>query len=186
MFIKNNKLLSEKELIERCMKNERSAQKQLFELYSAKMLGVCYRYVGDYDTANDMLQEGFIKVFYNLDKFRNEAGTFNAWIKTIMINHCLNHLKKEKRVQKIDLEETAEMTDNNPDALASMSTDLLMKCIAELPDSFRTILNLHAFEGYSYKEISELLSISEVNIRTQIFRARKQITERLNYLNQLS
>lgn len=186
MFVKNNKLIPEKELIERCMKNERTAQKQLFEMYSAKMLGVCYRYVGDYDTANDMLQEGFIKVFYNLDKFRNEAGSFNAWIKSIMINHCLNYLRKEKRIQKIELEETIDITDKNPDTLEFMSTDLLMKCVSELPDNLRTTLNLYAFEGYSYKEIAELLNMSEVNVRTLMFRARKNITEKLNHLNQLS
>lgn len=186
MFVKNNKLIQEKELIERCMKNERAAQKQLFEMYSGKMLGVCYRYVGDYDTANDMLQEGFIKVFYNLDKFRNEAGSFNAWIKSIMINHCLNYLRKEKRIQKIELEETVDITDNTPDTLESMSTDLLMKCVSELPDNLRTTLNLYAFEGYSYKEIAELLNMSEVNVRTVMFRARKQITEKLNHFNQLS
>lgn len=167
------------DLVKKCLANDKIAQKQLYETYAPKMLGVCYRYLSDYDTSHDIMQDGFIKVFENLSKFRNEGGLF-FWIKKIMINQCLNHLKKERKILKIEIEDAFEVYSDEPNMLQQLEVDLIIQSISKLPSTLKTVINLHALEGYEYNEISKMLEIEEVSVRSQVSRARKMLMEIIN------
>jgi len=172
------------ELVKNCLKNDQKAQKELYETYAPKMLGVCFRYINDYDIAHDTMQDVMIKVFQNLEKFRNEGGLY-TWIKTISINQCLGYLKKERKILKIEIEDAFEIQTNEPNMLQNMEVDFIMKSLAKLPTTLRTVMNLNALEGYEYHEISKMLDIEEVSVRSQISRARKLLTEIIK-LNKLA
>lgn len=172
----------EKDLVRECLKNNKNAQYELFNTYAKKMVGVCFRYVNDYDIANDLMQEGLIKVFKNLDKFRNDGG-LAPWIKRIMINECLNHIRKEKRLSKSSIEDYEHLPSEAYNSLQNLEIDFVLNAIAQLPPMLRTVMNLNAVESYSYPEISELLDIPEGTIRTYIFRARKILTEHFKIKN---
>lgn len=142
------------------------------------MLAVCFRYVNDYDAAHDLMQEGFIKVFQNLESYRAESP-LKAWIRKIMVNTCLVYLRKEKRFIKVDLEDVRESIENPFVIHDHLEFNLIMKSISRLPINMRTVLNLFAIDGYSYTEIANQLQLEEASVRSQISRARKQLLELL-------
>ncbi|MEG0993036.1 MAG: RNA polymerase sigma factor [Bacteroidales bacterium] len=169
--------MTETELIEKCRQKNPGAQKALYNLYARKMMGVCMRYTADVETARDLLQEGFVTVFTHLDSF-NGAGSFEGWIRRIMVNTALQYLRKAvlfTEVTDLTLYESSFSTDFS--VLDTLSAQDLMKIIESLPPGFRTVFNLYAIEGYNHQEIAQMLNISEGCSRSQYSRARKHLQQ---------
>jgi RNA polymerase sigma factor (sigma-70 family) len=165
-------------LINECLAENRIAQKRLYKMYAAKMLGVCYRYFRSKAEAEDALQEGFIKVFTHLKNYKGE-GSLEGWIRRIMVNTSLNQLKARHRFTESIVEnELEDHIDWSVDNDAEISE--IMEEIRQLSTGFRTIFNLYAIEGYSHREIGEMLGISEGTSRSQYSRARSVLMKRLS------
>ena len=165
------KTLAESELIQRCLNNEVLAQNELYRRFAGKMMGVCLRYAKNRDDAKDILQDGFVRVYINLKSFKGD-GSFEGWIKRIMINTAIKHYHKNlKFSNKIDIEAAYDVGfDNN--VLGKMAVSELMQLVQTLPDGYRTIFNLYIIEGYQHNEIAEMLGISEGTSKSQLARAR--------------
>lgn len=146
-------------------------QKLLYDLYSSKMYGVCLRYAENAEDANDVMQEGFIKVYRSLPKFRAE-GSFEGWIRRIFVNTSIEHYRK--KTKKYNITEVQENTieDNELSALDSLATKDILNIINELSPGYKQVFNLHVVEGYSHKEIAEILGITEGTSKSQLARAK--------------
>lgn len=161
----------EEELIKGCLKREPSAQKLLYDQYSSKMYGLCYRYVRDSMEAEDILVMAFMKVFDKIHQFKSE-GSFEGWIRRIVVNEALTYLRRNRAMY---LETDLEQADREPDydALSDqLEIEDLLRIIKELPTGYRIVFNLYAIDGYSHKEIAEQLGISENTSKSQLSRAR--------------
>ena len=174
--------MNELELSERCRQGDNRARKELYEQYAGRMLGVCLRYTGDRDTAQDLLHDGFIKIFSSFDKFtwRGE-GSLRAWMERVMVNTALQYLRKSDVIsQSTPLEEVPEDYEE-PDASAveMIPQAVLMRFIEELPAGYRTVFNLYTFEEKSHKEIAQLLGINEKSSASQLFRAKSVLAKRV-------
>lgn len=167
----------EYQLIQKCIAGENLAQKKLFNKYYSLMFGVCIRYANDREEAKEILQEGFIKIFRSLETFKFE-GTLINWMKKIMVNTAIDkYRKKSNEPVQIPLEDTNNETDLNEDIYAKLSKEDLLNCISKLPAGYKTIFNLYVIEGYSHKEISEKLGISEGTSKSQLFKAKLSLQE---------
>ena len=161
----------EDELIKGCLRRDSSAQKLLYDTYSSKMYGLCYRYVKDSMEAEDVLVTAFMKVFDKIQQFKSE-GSFEGWIRRIVVNEALTYLRRHRSMY---LETELEQADREPDynALSDhLEAEDLLKMIQELPTGYRIVFNLYAIDGYSHKEIAEQLGISENTSKSQLSRAR--------------
>ena len=159
-------------LYQQCIAGEPKAQEALFNLYAPKMLGVCFRYTRSIMEAEDVLQEGFIKVFKYLNSFKNE-GSLEGWIRKIMVNTSLNHIKKNKHIaEELEIEKAIGLEADHDTAIQNYDSKLIMEALQALPDGYRVILNLFAIEGYSHKEIADSLGIAESTSRSQFLRAK--------------
>lgn len=168
----------EEELLKGCLKRDRSAQKRLYETYSSKMYGLCYRYVKDSMEAEDILVTAFMKVFDKIEQFKNE-GSFEGWIRRIVVNEALTHLRRNRSMY---LETELEQADREPDYNKlgdHLEAEDLMNMIQELPTGYRIVFNLYAIDGYSHKEIAEQLGISENTSKSQLSRARTYLQKML-------
>ncbi len=166
------------QLIERCRDYDRKAQHDLYERFSSKMLAVCIRYVKSKEEAEEVLMNGFIKVFNKINDF-NDEGSFEGWIRRIMVNESLNHIRYKKNLF-VEREDEGEWSEPQHTPLESQeTTTALMQMIDELPMGYRTVFNLFAIEGYGHKEIADMLEIDEKTSRSQLSRARKQLQERI-------
>lgn len=169
----------EASLIQACIQQNRAAQKKLYELYSPKMLGVCYRYAHNTEEAQDMLQEGFIRAFQKLDTFRFQ-GSFEGWLRRIIVNTAINILRKYQNLKyECEIEAADYVPAASSDAIASMYTREVIEMVRDLPHGYRTVLNLYAIEGYSHKEIADMLGINESSSRSQYTRAKALLARRL-------
>ena len=165
--------MTEKELIDNCRKNNPIAQRALYDKYARKMMAVCLRYGRDYDTAQDLMQEGFIKVFTAIDSYTGN-GSFEGWIRRIFINTALEYLRRNDILREtVDIDDSEPMQEIDYSTVEQMSADELMELVAELPTGFRTVFNLFVVEGYNHKEIGEMLGITESTSRSQLTRAKK-------------
>ncbi|HIX86036.1 MAG TPA: sigma-70 family RNA polymerase sigma factor [Candidatus Parabacteroides intestinigallinarum] len=174
--------MNEQQLIEGCRKGDRRAQKELYDTYSRKMMGVCLRYVDDRETARDLLQDGFVKVFTGLDSYAG-SGSFEGWMRRIFVNCALEYLRRSDVLREAtDLENTAELIHPDSSAISDLSAAELMRLVSELPTGFRTVFNMFAIEGYSHKEIGEMLGITESTSRSQYTRAKQLLQRRINAL----
>ena len=172
-------MISEAEIISGCVKGDKKAQKALYDKYSAKMLGVCVRYFKNIDEAEDALQEGFIRIFNNIDKFRND-GSFDGWIRRIIVNTALNHYKSNlKHYYAIDYNEIEETIEDTKLSFDSLSVEFLLKVIQTLPDGYRLVFNLYEIEGYNHREIGEMLGISINTSKSQLMKAKKYLQNKL-------
>ena len=174
--------MTEQELIDRCQKHEPAAQHALYNAYARKMMAVCYRYGHDRETAQDLLQEGFLKVFTAIGSYAGK-GSFEGWIRRIFINTALEHLRHPdvlKETADIDSEESLQEPDYS--TLERLSVEELLEIVAELPGGFRTVFNLFVVEGYNHKEIGEMLGITESTSRSQLARARRWLQKRIDGL----
>lgn len=163
--------MTEELIIAGCLNNHPVAQKELYNRYSPKMLAVCYRFAHSREDAEDMLQEGFIKVFSQIHTFQNK-GAFEGWIRRIIVHTCINVLKRNKKFNEavdIELAVEAQVRDNIPSILQAKQ---VVECIRMLPTGYRTVLNLYAIEGYSHREIGDMLDIGESTSRSQYTRAK--------------
>lgn len=164
----------EDHLIAGCKSGKPWAQKEVFDLYASVMMSVCVRYVTDRETARDILQEGFIKLYTKIDTYSG-TGSFAGWIRRIFVTTALEYLRQHDALkQSASIEEYSNsIEDNEVTVLDKISADDLMNCIAKLPAGYCTVFNLYAIEGYSHTEIAEILNISESTSRSQFLRARK-------------
>ena len=164
--------MDERQLVKDCLKEKPEAQRQLYELFAKSMLGICYRYTKSYKDAEDVLQEGFVKVFFGLKQFKFE-GELGAWIRRIMVNTALNFLKRNKKYRDemyFTEQPLHPVADDNP--VVNLQAKELADLIRQLPHGYQTIFNLHAVEGYTHVEIGEMLGISDGTSRSQYARAR--------------
>lgn len=167
----------EKSLIKKAIANNREAQQQLFAQHSPKMLGVCRQYVKDLHHAEDLMLQGFLKVFTNLQKFKYE-GSFEGWIRRIMVNTCLSYLRKKNVIDLSD--EDYVFNDAATESLENTSVEDIQKLIDLLPEGYKMVFNLFAIEGYKHSEIAKELGISESTSKSQLFKARKLLQQ--NYI----
>jgi len=170
----------EKELIEAATQQKRAAQEALFNLYSPKMLGVCRQYVKDVHHAEDLMLAGFLKVFNHLTDFKHE-GSFEGWIRRIMVNTCISYLRKKNPLQLVD--EDFVFNEQATLSLESTAVEDLQKLIDELPIGYKMVFNLYAIEGFKHSEIAQELNITESTSKSQLFKARKWLQtayERMN------
>jgi len=159
-------------LVKDCLKAKPAAQRELYEHFAETMLGVCYRYTKSLRDAEDVLQEGFVKVFFSLTQYRQE-GELGAWIRRIMVNTALNFLKRNQNYRDqmyFPPEHLHPVSDTDP--VISLEAKELTELIRQLPPGYQAIFNLHAIEGYSHVEIGELLGITDGTSRSQYARAR--------------
>lgn len=174
--------MEEQELSVRCRHGDNRARKELYEQYAGRMLGICLRYAGDRDTAQDLVHDGFIKIFGSFDKFTWRGdGSLRAWMERVMVNTALQFLRKNDVMsQSIELEEVPEVLEE-PDASAieTIPHEVLMQFIRELPDGYRTVFNLYMFEEKSHREIARELGINEKSSASQLFRAKNALAKRV-------
>ena len=158
--------------IELCISGDRQSQKSLYDYYSAKMFAVCLRYAKNQMDAEDILQDAFIKLFNNLNRFRGE-GSFDGWVRRIFVNTAIEHIRKNK-VSSTDINEGIEniVVDMHKNALDNLFEKDLMKTAANLSDGYKTVFSLYAVEGYSHKEIAHKLGITESTSKSQFSRAK--------------
>ncbi|HSC53794.1 MAG TPA: sigma-70 family RNA polymerase sigma factor [Phnomibacter sp.] len=168
--------MTEDLIIAGCLQNHPVAQRELYNRYSPKMLAVCYRFAHSREDAEDMLQEGFIKVFSQIHTFQNK-GAFEGWIRRIIVHTCINVLKRNKKFTEavnIEYAVEAQVKEIIP---AIMQAKQVVECIRLLPTGYRTVLNLYAIEGYSHREIGDILDIGESTSRSQYTRAKAMLEQ---------
>jgi RNA polymerase sigma factor (sigma-70 family) len=169
--------MTEEAIFQGCLKNDAAAQRELYNRYSPKMLAVCYRFGHNREDAEDMLQEGFIKVFSQLHTFQNK-GAFEGWIRKIIVHTCINNLKKNKRFnESVDIIYASAIQTREESVPGIVQAKQIVECIRILPIGYRTVLNLYAIEGYSHKEISLMLDIEESTSRSQYTRAKQMLED---------
>lgn len=175
-----DRTIEEQRLIADCKRANAKAQRKLYDLYAPMMMGVCLRYVNDYDDACDVLQDGFVKLFTKIDSYSG-TGSFSGWIRRIFVTTSLEFLRTKNALKfALNIDELNETVENFDDAIVEkIAADELMDSIAKLPDGYRAVFNLFAIEGYSHLEIAEALNISEGTSRSQYARARKFLQKRL-------
>lgn len=178
MESKEEKQKREAALVARCQKRESAAQLELYKTFSSKMFGVCMRYAKDYHAAEDLLQEGFVKVFKNIDKFRGE-GSFEGWVRRIFINTSIEHYRKQVRMYPIQANEPSEFDHYEERTMDHLLEEDVLKLVQELSPGYRTVFNLYVIEGYSHKEIADMLNISEGTSKSQLARARYILQEKV-------
>ncbi len=165
------------------MTDKEVAFKKIFEANSKKIYHLCYGYTGDDDAANDLLQETFLKVWQNLDKFRNQA-MISTWIYRIAVNTCLTYLRSEKRQAKEELTPELEETRSEEFSEKNEQVALLYKCISKLEESERIIITM-VLDEVPYNEIAEISGISEGNLRVKVHRIKQRLTELYNQYERL-
>lgn len=179
--------MNEHEIIKGCLKNDRASQKALYEQYYSKMLGVCLRYAKDKDDAKDVLHEAFLKVFSNLKNF-NGTGSFEGWIRRIMVNTSIDHLRKNKQnyliVSTVYANEKGSnlAEEVNDDELNHISKEEILKAVQELTPAYRTVFNLYVIEEFTHREIAEMLEISEGTSKSNLSKAKFNLKKNLMHL----
>ncbi len=164
--------MTEDELIDKCLRGDHRAQKALFDKFSGKMMSVCMRYAAEREQAEDVLQDGFVKIFGHLSKFKRE-GSFEGWIRRTMVNTSLDSLRKKRAVTiDTDISEAEYLAGTDEKSLGKLRLEELMKLIHEMPTGYRTVFNMYAIEGYSHREIADELGITESTSKTQFRKAR--------------
>ena len=173
-----SKSLSEEQLIMACQKNNRLAQKTLYETMSPIMLGVCLRYISDQSEAEHIMIGGMIKMFNNIKKYKKQ-GLFKNWVRRIIINECLLYIRKNKAMWIEEDIETANIPPDFDIINDELEVDDLLTLINTLPVGYRMVFNLYAIEGYSHQEISKMLNININTSKSQLSRARKWLQTKL-------
>ena len=166
-------------LIKSCIEGDRAAQKVLYERLAPRMFPVCIRYIGDREAAEDVLQDGFITLFTHLDSYKGE-GSFEGWARKIFVTTALMELRRKDALKMSDeLDVVRGMKTDTVSQLQNIGYKDLMSLITQLPPGFRTVFNLYAVEGFTHKDIGEMLGISETTSRTQLSRARAWLQNRI-------
>ena len=169
--------MTEEAILSGCKKNEATAQRELYNKYSPKMLAVCYRFAHNREDAEDMLQEGFIKVFLQLHTFESR-GSFEGWVRRIIVHTCINILKKNKKFnENVNIIHATGILVREESIPSIIQAKQVVECIRMLPMGYKTVLNLYAIEGYSHKEIAGMLDIEESTSRSQFTRAKAMLED---------
>jgi RNA polymerase sigma-70 factor (ECF subfamily) len=169
MFLEHKYTIED--LVKRCKANERKAQELLYKQFASKMLGVCLRYATDRMEAEDMLQNGFIRVFQKMADYRGE-GSFEGWVRRIFVNTAIEHFRRKTYQQPITERHENTVEGKYLSVLDDLAEKDIMKLIQELSPGYRTVFNLYVVEGYTHKEIGDLLNISEGTSKSQLSRAK--------------
>ena len=170
------------QLIESCKKGDRAAQKILYDRLAPRMFPVCIRYIGDRTAAEDTLQDGFVTLFTRLESYKGD-GSFEGWARRIFVTTALMSLRKKDALKMSDeLEAVRGMKADTASQMQNIGYKELMQLVMSLPPGFRTVFNMYAIEGYSHKEIAEMLGITETTSRTQFSRARAWLQGKLQKL----
>jgi RNA polymerase sigma-70 factor (ECF subfamily) len=166
----------EKDFIEACIAKERWAQKQLYEDNYTLLLGVCLRYSSNQDDAMDILHEGFIKILNNIHKYQ-PGTTLVGWMRRIIVNTAIDYYRMQSRRRTDDLETAYDVTTGEPDAVSQLTVKEIIKCIQQLSPAYRSVFNLYVVEGYSHKEIADILEITESTSRSNLVKARSKLKD---------
>ena len=172
-------------LIEKASKGDRRAQHQIFEMFSPKMLGVCRQYLKNNDLAEEVMLSGFLKMFTHLTDYKNE-GSFEGWIRRIMVNESISQLRKDKGLNFVSEDILENAMEHSTYIESELEAEEIQKLIDSLPDGYKTVFVLYVVEGYKHSEISELLQISENTSKTQLFKARKMLQNKINKQNNIN
>jgi len=178
-----NKSVTENRLIKGCRNNDPVAQGDLYQKYSSKLFGICSRYIKDLAESEDVMIQGFMKIFQKIDQYKGE-GSFEGWMRRIVVNESLTYLRRNKSMY---LEVEIDHADRQPDYAKfedSLNAEDLMKMIHRLPIGYQTVFNLYAIEGFSHKEIAQKLKISDNTSKSQLSRARKLLKKYLDQENE--
>lgn len=171
--------MTEEQLIKECISGNAAAHKKFYDLFAKKMMGVCLRYTNNPDEAQDVLQDGFIKVFGKLPKFVSK-GSLEGWVRRIMVNTALDQYRKNKKFQKdIEIDAVSFKLEKSDFIIETINANDLLKIIQTIPEGYRVVFNLFAIEGYSHKEIAEKLGVTESTSKSQYSRAKKMLRKRL-------
>tara|TARA_B100000767_G_scaffold270724_1_gene294996 strand:+ start:578 stop:1150 length:573 start_codon:yes stop_codon:yes gene_type:complete len=172
-----------KEIVEGCLKNNRRSQEALFQMFYGKMLAVCMRYISDRDTAQEVLQEGFIKVFDKLEVF-DFKGSFEGWVRRIVVNTAIDSIRKAKRApilkdndNDFKMDASNEIEENEKIEMIELRAEKAVDAIQKLSPGYRTVFNLFVIEDYSHKEIAEMLGISEGTSKSNLSKAKKNLKQ---------
>lgn len=178
----SNYNIPESDLIRACIAGNRAMQEELYRRFAPKMYAVCMRYANNADDAQDLLQEGFIKVYRNLEKFRAE-GSFEGWVRRVFVNTSIEHFRRKNTLYSITEKEENVIEDSDITALDNLAEKDIIALVQELSPGYRTVFNMYVIEGYSHKEIGKILGISEGTSKSQLARAKailqKKVQERL-------
>lgn len=173
----------ESNLIRACIRNEKWAQKLIYEEFYSSMLGVCLRYANNDEDALDILHEGFIKVFKYIGKYK-PGTSLSAWIRRIMVNTAIDYYRKAIRRRTEDITEAYQLSTHDADAVSQCSEKEILAAVQQLSPAYRAVFNLYVIEGYSHREIAEFLNITESTSRSNLVKARSRLKEIINKNNQ--
>lgn len=172
------------EIIEKCIREDRLAQKQLYERYYGKLMVVCRRYAANHDEAVDIFNSGFLKIFNNLRKFQAaKEHNFDAWARRIMVNTAIDYYRSEIKHQSVELEHGLYLEQKN-NIIENLSADEILVLINKLPNAYRTAFNMFVLDGFTHQEISKTLGITEGTSKSNLAKARGKLIEMIQGLNQ--
>lgn len=171
MDYERNQNISESDLIQGCIKGNRRMQEELYRRFSGRMYGVCLRYASNAEEAEDILQEGFIKIFKKLESFRSE-GSFEGWIRRIFVNTAIEHFRRKKYLQPVTEKEETSIEGKYISVLDDLAEQDILGLVQQLSPGYRTVFNMYVVEGYTHKEIADMLGISEGTSKSQLSRAK--------------
>jgi RNA polymerase sigma factor (sigma-70 family) len=173
-----NLTYDEQDFIHACIAKDGIALKKLYEDHYPIMFPICRRYANNEQDALDILHDGFIKVFKNIDKY--QVGTsLTAWIKRVMVNTSIDYYRRETRRRSVDIDDAVSIASDNPDALSNISAEEIISLLQHLSTAYRSVFNLYVIEGYSHKEVADLLDITESTSRSNLVKARTKLKELL-------
>lgn len=172
----SNQSFTDADLLEGCRRGDRAAQRELYNRFAPKMYGVCLRYAANAEEAEDILQEGFIKVFRKIGSFRGE-GSFEGWVRRIFVNTAIEHYRKKVYLQPITEHEEDTVEGNLLSVLDNLAERDIINLVQQLSPGYRTVFNMYVVEGYTHKQIAEQLGISEGTSKSQLSRAKQILQE---------
>jgi RNA polymerase sigma factor (sigma-70 family) len=171
LSLERNQNISESDLISGCLEGDRRMQGELYKRFSPRMYAVCLRYASNAEEAEDILQEGFIKIFKKLDSFRSE-GSFEGWVRRIFVNTAIEHFRRKRYLQPVTEKEENTIEGKYLSVLDDMAEKDILALIQELSPGYRTVFNMYVVEGYTHKEIADMMGISEGTSKSQLSRAK--------------
>lgn len=172
----SNQNITESDLISGCLEGNRRMQEELYRRFSPRMYAVCLRYAGNAEEAEDILQEAFIKVYKKLSSFRGE-GSFEGWIRRVFVNTAIEHFRRKRYLQPVTEKEESTLEGNYLSVLDSLAERDILELVQQLSPGYRTVFNMYVVEGYTHKEIGDMLGISEGTSKSQLSRAKVILQE---------
>jgi RNA polymerase sigma factor (sigma-70 family) len=176
--MESNHFESESDIIEGCILGNPRMQRMLYEKFSPKMYALCIRYAGNTDDAQDILQDGFVKVYSNISKYKG-TGSFEGWIRRIIVNTAIEHFRKKNMLYAIDEKTEIQLADENSNVFNQLEAKELLEIIKSMPAGYRTVFNLYAVEGYTHKEIATMMNLTEGTSKSQYARAKSWLQEKI-------